>query len=53
MLGNVLCFAAFAVVLGGFFKRRVRREEDLLVRFFGAEYLRYKARTGVGIPFVG
>ncbi len=28
-------------------------EEDLLVKFFGKEYLDYRRRTWVGIPFVG
>lgn len=28
-------------------------EEDLLVKFFGKEYLDYRRRTWVGIPFIG
>ena len=27
-------------------------EEDLLIEFFGNEYLQYRARTYVGIPFI-
>ena len=27
-------------------------EEELLVSFFGEEYVRYRAKTNVGIPFI-
>ena len=53
VLGNVACLVGFAVVLGGFFRRRVKREEELLVRFFGGEYVMYRGGTWVGVPFVG
>ncbi|KAG5983100.1 hypothetical protein E4U54_006285 [Claviceps lovelessii] len=53
VLGNTLCFLAYAFVLWRFFRSRVRVEEDKLVEFFGDEYLRYRRRVGTLIPFVG
>lgn len=53
VLGNVVCLVGFAVVLGRFFRRRVRREEELLVGFFGEGYVAYRGGTWVGVPFVG
>ncbi|OBT68164.1 hypothetical protein VE03_02327 [Pseudogymnoascus sp. 23342-1-I1] len=52
VLGNVVCFVGYAVVLWVFFKRRIAGEEAYLVRFFGQEYHDYRARTRVGIPFI-
>ncbi|KZF21589.1 ICMT-domain-containing protein [Xylona heveae TC161] len=52
VLGNVICLVGYAVVLWRFFSRRIDREEELLVSFFGREYLDYHERTRVGIPFV-
>lgn len=53
VLGNAVCLVAFTVVLSRFFRGRVRREEELLVRFFGEGYESYRKGTWVGIPFVG
>ncbi|KAG5984762.1 hypothetical protein E4U55_003274 [Claviceps digitariae] len=53
VLGNTLCFLGYAFVLWRFFRSRVRVEEDKLVEFFGDEYVRYRARVGTLIPFVG
>ena len=50
--GNVLSLVGYAVVLWLFFSRRIRGEEESLVRFFGDEYLTYRKTTGVGIPFI-
>ncbi|CAL3970999.1 hypothetical protein PZA11_007372 [Diplocarpon coronariae] len=50
--GNILCLVAFAGVLWKFFQSRIRGEEQLLVGFFGEEYVRYRQRTRVGIPFI-
>ncbi|PBP17841.1 prenyl cysteine carboxyl methyltransferase Ste14 [Diplocarpon rosae] len=50
--GNILCLAAFAGVLWKFFESRISGEEQLLVGFFGDEYVRYRQRTRVGIPFI-
>ena len=71
VLGNVVCFVGYSVVLWVFFKRRiagefalfpellvklcanaVTGEEEYLIRFFGQEYLDYRARTSVWIPFI-
>lgn len=53
VLGNVVCGMAYTVILWGFFRRRIRKEEELLVKFFGAEYQQYRRKSGVGIPFIG
>ncbi|KAL4746749.1 Isoprenylcysteine carboxyl methyltransferase family-domain-containing protein [Aspergillus terricola var. indicus] len=50
VLGNVVCFVGYAVVLWKFFNNRIQREERFLIAFFGNEYVEYKKRTIVGIP---
>ncbi|KAL3261730.1 hypothetical protein ABHI18_003527, partial [Aspergillus niger] len=40
VLGNGVCFVAYAVVLWRFFSGRIWREEKFLVAFFGEEYER-------------
>lgn len=52
VLGNAVCLVGYAVVLRRFFRRRIEREETLLVGFFGMDYVRYRDGTRVGIPFV-
>jgi len=52
MMGNTFCFVGYAVVLWRFFSARIRGEEGNLVRFFGDEYVQYRERTWVGIPFI-
>lgn len=52
VLGNVVCLVGYAVVLWRFFSLRINREENLLVGFFAMDYVRYKERTRVGIPFI-
>ncbi|GAB1320658.1 farnesyl cysteine-carboxyl methyltransferase [Madurella fahalii] len=52
VMGNVVSFVGYAVVLWRFFSRRVRHEEEFLVRFFGREYEEYRKRVGTKIPFV-
>ncbi|KAI9827931.1 MAG: hypothetical protein M1819_006874 [Sarea resinae] len=52
VLGNPVCFLLYALALWSFFKPRIEREEEFLVRFFGKEYVEYRARTPVGIPFI-
>jgi protein-S-isoprenylcysteine O-methyltransferase len=50
--GNLVCLLAFGVVLWKFFSRRIEGEEELLVKFFGDDYSRYRRKTWVGIPFI-
>lgn len=50
LLGNPICFVAFAYVSWNFFKDRIPLEEYYLHRIFGNEYVRYKARVPTGIP---
>lgn len=50
--GNSLSLVGFAIVLWYFFHKRIIGEEESLVKFFGNEYVEYKKRTVVGIPFI-
>lgn len=52
VLGNIVCFAAYAVVLWKFFSSRIRREEAALVRMFGDEYVAFRKAVGTKIPFI-
>ncbi|EEH17166.1 hypothetical protein PABG_07253 [Paracoccidioides brasiliensis Pb03] len=52
VLGNVVCFFGYAIVLWQFFSFRIKREEKLLVGFFGKEYIDYREKTRVVIPFI-
>ena len=44
-------FLGFGVWIGGSADSGVG-EEELLINFFGGDYVRYRARTRVGIPFI-
>ncbi|KAL2127676.1 hypothetical protein VTI74DRAFT_10324 [Chaetomium olivicolor] len=52
VMGNVVSFVGYAVVLWRFFSARIKSEERALVGFFGEEYEGYRRRVRVGIPFV-
>ncbi|KIX05755.1 uncharacterized protein Z518_03727 [Rhinocladiella mackenziei CBS 650.93] len=52
LLGNRICLVAYAVVLWKFFNHRIMHEERHLVSFFGQDYLDYRKRTPVRIPFI-
>lgn len=52
VMGNVVSFVGYAVVLWKFFSSRIRHEEEYLVAFFGGEYVDYRRRVGTRIPFV-
>jgi protein-S-isoprenylcysteine O-methyltransferase len=52
VLGNVVCFCAYAAVLWTFFRDRIEHEEDKLVDFFGEDYQRYRKRVPTRIPFI-
>ncbi|OCL05960.1 prenyl cysteine carboxyl methyltransferas-like protein Ste14 [Glonium stellatum] len=52
VLGNIVSFLGYAGVLWYFFSRRITHEEKHLVSFFGDEYVAYRTRTRVWIPFI-
>lgn len=52
VLGNVICFLGYSVVMWKFFAGRIPNEEASLGRFFGEEYETYRQRTRVWIPFI-
>ncbi|ATY65282.1 S-isoprenylcysteine O-methyltransferase [Cordyceps militaris] len=52
VLGNVVCFFAYAAVLWYFFSQRVRVEEAKLVEFFQDDYVQYRKRVGTWMPFI-
>ncbi|GAB7339954.1 hypothetical protein MBLNU457_6471t1 [Dothideomycetes sp. NU457] len=52
LVGNAVCGVAYVLVLWKFFSDRIRGEEEHLVQFFGEEYVDFRKRTGVGIPFI-
>ncbi|KYK60130.1 Isoprenylcysteine carboxyl methyltransferase [Drechmeria coniospora] len=52
VLGNTVCFFAYAAVLWVFFSRRIRVEERKLVEFFRADYVKYRRRVGTKIPLI-
>ncbi|OAP58305.1 hypothetical protein AYL99_07395 [Fonsecaea erecta] len=52
LLGNRICFVIYAVVLWKFFHHRIVHEERHLVSFFGEDYIEYRKRVPVRIPFI-
>mmetsp|Transcript_151554 Transcript_151554/g.486331 ORF Transcript_151554/g.486331 Transcript_151554/m.486331 type:complete len:295 (+) Transcript_151554:1-885(+) len=50
VLANPFCFAAYFAVSWKFFADRIPGEEELLVDFFGEQYLAYASRVPCGIP---
>jgi len=52
VLGNPVCMLLYALVAWRFFAGRIPIEEQLLVRFFGDEYLEYARRVPCGIPCI-
>lgn len=52
VMGNVVCFFAYAAVLWLFFSERIKKEEGKLVEFFKEDYLDYRARVGTKLPFI-
>ncbi|OAX82319.1 hypothetical protein ACJ72_03330 [Emergomyces africanus] len=45
VLGNAVCFVAYALVLWKFFSSRIQREEKFLISFFDKEYIEYREST--------
>jgi protein-S-isoprenylcysteine O-methyltransferase len=52
MCGNLICSIGFPIGLYVFFEDRIIEEEGLLIEFFGEEYIEYKKRVPILIPFV-
>lgn len=52
LLLNPVSLVIFIFVLWKFFSDRIRVEEEYLIEFFSAEYIEYKNKVGVGIPFI-
>ena len=53
VLGNIVCFVGYAVVVWRFFAMRIPHEEKFLLGFFGDEFIEYRRRVRTWIPFVG
>lgn len=53
VLGNLVCFFAYSLVMWRFFYGRIANEELFLTKFFGDEYVQHQKNTGIWIPFVG
>ncbi|CCH58474.1 hypothetical protein TBLA_0A06820 [Henningerozyma blattae CBS 6284] len=52
ILLNPISLIIFTIVLWNFFNKRITFEENYLLNFFGSDYLKYKNRVPIGIPFV-
>ena len=52
MCVNPICIISFTYILFKFFKNRILVEEELLIEFFGMEYIKYKNEVGILIPFI-
>lgn len=52
VLGNYICFVAYATILWRFFAHRIKNEEKHLINFFGENYLDYRQNTPVLIPLI-
>ena len=52
MCVNPICIISFTIILFKFFKKRILVEEELLIEFFGMEYIKYKNEVGILIPFI-
>ena len=51
-LGNPIALVIGAYKLWNFFRPRIEREEQYLVKLFGTDYEKYRAQVGVWILFV-
>eukprot|EP00727_Mastigamoeba_balamuthi_P002569 m51a1_g12309 putative prenyl cysteine carboxyl (251) ;mRNA; r:382826-383792 len=54
LLANPVCMVGFAAATWMFFKNRIEEEEELLCSpaQFGEQYVAYRRRTFIGIPFI-
>ncbi|KAF4471187.1 s-isoprenylcysteine o-methyltransferase [Fusarium albosuccineum] len=53
VLGNLVCFFAYAAVLWVFFSKRIRHEEAKLIEFFKDDYVEYRKKVGTKMPLIG
>ena len=49
---NPICIVAYIIVLFKFFKNRILIEEPYLIYFFGQDYINYKRKVPILIPFI-
>ena len=49
---NPICFIAYLIILFKFFDNRIKEEEELLIEFFGQEYIDYRNKVPILIPFI-
>ena len=49
---NIICLIGFPIGLYIFFEDRIIEEEGLLIEFFGKDYIEYKKKVGILIPFI-
>ena len=49
---NIICLIGFPIGLYIFFEDRIIEEEGLLIEFFGNDYIEYKKKVGILIPFI-
>ena len=53
VLLNPICLVGYMLAAYQFFKQRIRDEEQILIEFFGVDYIEYKNRvSSCGIPFL-
>ena len=52
LLCNPFCFVVYSIAAWVFFKDRIDTEEQLLIHFFGKNYIQYQGRVGTGLPFI-
>mmetsp|Transcript_1912 Transcript_1912/g.5988 ORF Transcript_1912/g.5988 Transcript_1912/m.5988 type:complete len:120 (-) Transcript_1912:354-713(-) len=52
LLANPICLITYTAATFFFFRNRIPYEEQLLIRFFGQDYIEYRDRTYIGIPFM-
>ena len=52
LLCNPICLVGYTLASWRFFEDRIIDEEELLIQFFGDEYVEYKRRVPTGIPFI-
>jgi len=52
LLTNPICIFLWGYAAWRFFNERIQDEEATLIKFFGNDYIQYRARTPVGIPLI-